>query len=214
MSGEIKGRPQRVKAQATYGELLVLAPAEDLPDGKKVWRCRCSCGRESDVRAAYLTSGRARVCQACVAEQRDAKMIGKTFGTWLVLRKPERHEIPPEKARIAMSRLWRCKCVHCGVEVVRSRQNLMEYHQQCPCKTGDAGKPRPFQQRRIDPAKVRINGLTREYKCCECGKRFETGWTGDWGYKIGDKKYCSYPCMRKADKKRLIDKRRRATREE
>ena len=40
--------------------------------------------------------------------------------------------------------------------------------------------------------------LTLESKCEECGKRFEHQ-SGDWGYKIGEKKYCSFKCMRAAE---------------
>ena len=42
--------------------------------------------------------------------------------------------------------------------------------------------------------------LMIEEKCPECGKIFEHS-SGDWGYMFKDKKFCSYKCMRAAERK-------------
>ena len=45
-----------------------------------------------------------------------------------------------------------------------------------------------------------VSQLTYVSVCPECEKTFERV-SGDWGYIFSDKKYCTYSCMRAAERK-------------
>lgn len=60
-------------------------------------------------------------------------------------------------------------------------------------------RPRPFVARcGKKVGKVRTE-CSRTMKCRWCGKKFERP-TDEWGWKLGDKHYCTYTCMRNAEK--------------
>ncbi len=49
-----------------YGKLTVLELAEDIPNKKKKWLCRCDCGNEIIVSGSNLQSGQAKQCRKCI----------------------------------------------------------------------------------------------------------------------------------------------------
>lgn len=61
-----------------FGRLTVLEPTEKRVSREVVWRCRCSCGKEVDVRSSSLTGGHTTSC-GCVKreldDQRDFKKL-------------------------------------------------------------------------------------------------------------------------------------------
>ena len=50
------------------------------------------------------------------------------------------------------------------------------------------------------PGKVLLYGFGIDTKCKTCGAKFVRP-SADWGYKLGDKLYCTYSCMREAERK-------------
>ena len=46
----------------TFGELTALFSDTVAKDGQRIWHCRCSCGKEIDVRAGALRSGKTKSC--------------------------------------------------------------------------------------------------------------------------------------------------------
>jgi len=59
-----------------FGRLRVVARAgsTDSTPARPLWRCRCSCGSEAIVRAAYLLAGRTRSC-GCLRIERARSAI-------------------------------------------------------------------------------------------------------------------------------------------
>ena len=51
-----------------FGKWEVIASTDRRSSGSVVWRCRCECGAESDVRASALRSGESKSC-GCVKRQ-------------------------------------------------------------------------------------------------------------------------------------------------
>lgn len=48
-------------AGQAFGRLTVVEPVNPI-NGKRAWRCRCACGRETVVRTGLLTSGNTKSC--------------------------------------------------------------------------------------------------------------------------------------------------------
>ncbi len=102
-----------------FGMLTVLYKANDYiqPSGqhKRMWHCKCECGKECDIRAADLKSGNSRSC-GCFQQFSRGKssfedLTGKTFGQLVVLRRLPNHVTPSGQQRT----MWLCKC-SCGNE--------------------------------------------------------------------------------------------------
>ena len=75
-------------------------------NGKRMWHCVCSCGREVDVTAYDLTSGHTRSCGCMVSRNRD--LTGQRFGRLVALY--------PAETRSNNRIMWHCRC-DCGNEV-------------------------------------------------------------------------------------------------
>lgn len=73
-----------------FGELTVIEIADSTPNGK-VWRCKCSCGKFTNVVSARLLSGKTKSCGHIKYEhKRIKKLIGKKFGRLVILSESER----------------------------------------------------------------------------------------------------------------------------
>ena len=85
-----------------FGMLTVLYRAADYiqPSGqhKRMWHCRCDCGKESDIRASDLKSGNTRSCgcfqQSSRGQSTFDDLTGKEFGRLIVLYRIPDHVTP------------------------------------------------------------------------------------------------------------------------
>lgn len=95
----------------------VLSRSESIiePRGKMatVWKCRCDCGVERDVRAGSLKGNLTFSCGCYKHEQLSVKreLAGHVFGLWTVIEKDENLWISPTSGRWYYS--WTCEC-SCG----------------------------------------------------------------------------------------------------
>ena len=80
----------------TFGEWTVLG----YDYSAKMWKCRCSCGKEQLIRTQALNSGASKSCGHATTGFRD--LTGQQFGDWTVL-------------KYAGNSRWLCRC-SCGVE--------------------------------------------------------------------------------------------------
>lgn len=64
------GRPANDLAKIPCGSLTPLEVARQERNGENVWRCECSCGAITTVRASRLKSGDTTMCAECAAERR------------------------------------------------------------------------------------------------------------------------------------------------
>lgn len=99
-----------------YGQLTVLYRAPNDKNGRAMWHCRCSCGKELDVLGKSLRNGNTRSC-GCLQRrraaesnmQRSGSLVGQKFGKLLVLEDVGFVTHPSGKR----SRLYKCLC-DCG----------------------------------------------------------------------------------------------------
>lgn len=104
-----------------FGELTVLKPATAKEDKYTRWICKCSCGKEVEVRTDYLTSGHTTSCGHIKNQLFGKKdLIGQRFGKLTVI-----ENIPPESKK--------CQC-DCGNICFVKTYNLTNGNtQSCGC---------------------------------------------------------------------------------
>jgi hypothetical protein len=127
------GRPAVVVPGQTYGRLTVLGELPERTRGGRVFRCRCTCGRETDARAAELREGKVRSCGCLLAEARQSGHTrppsvhgGQRYGRLVVLREAGRES--PTGARM-FSR--GCDCG--GTTTVRGANLTSGHTRSCGC---------------------------------------------------------------------------------
>lgn len=105
-----------------FGELTVLSPAAARNDKYTRWICKCSCGKEVEVRTDYLTSKHTTSC-GHIKEQfiQQKNLIGQRFGKLVVIE------------NLFDRGTKKCKC-DCGNIVEVQTQNLTNGNtQSCGC---------------------------------------------------------------------------------
>ena len=94
-----------------------MAPLRD-ERGRRKWRCRCDCGRITEVYQSNLTSGRTKSC-GCLGERlrrQHVDLTGRRFGKVVAL--------APTDKRLNGSVVWHCVC-DCGTHFETSERNLV-----------------------------------------------------------------------------------------
>lgn len=113
-----------------FGRLQALYATDKRLNGQVVWRCKCDCGNEIDVRSWNLTSGKTISCgcsRSITARKINGKkLLGQRFGKLLVV-----EELPfePDKSGNVY---WRCKC-DCGNETILYTSLLTQGISSCGC---------------------------------------------------------------------------------
>lgn len=136
-----KGRFSEDLSGRRFGNLLVLerAPNKVYNNCKRytvMFRCRCDCGKEIDLPAKRLRSGRVSSC-GCDKKTFHGKgvedLTGQVFGRWTVVMRAE-DRLNKAGRRITM---WHCRCV-CGNEKDVSASSLKAgSSQSCGCLKSD-----------------------------------------------------------------------------
>lgn len=130
------------------GRLLVIKFSH-VRNTKRMWACRCSCGKELFVETGALRSGNTKSCgclKTDLASLRTHDLAGKRFGDWLVIDRS-----PVESRNIR----WLCECA-CG-----TRRDVLGYDLK-------SGKSKGCGCRKAEECSVRLtqHGLahTPEYQ--------------------------------------------------
>ena len=140
-------------------------------------------------------------------------LTDQTIGDLKVLK---RVETPSEEtATVRKYAWWRCRCccgneitvsskyltnkvtTHCGCKAAEKRRNRGRRPRDAPA--GKSVKPRPFSGVGQNGNVVTRPGITVETMCQHCKKVFERR-NGPWGYKNYTGYYCTYRCMRAAER--------------
>lgn len=93
-----------------FGRLLVLEDTQKRTGkGEVIWRCKCDCGNETEVRGGHLRTKNVQSCR-CLAKEmshkcNSKKLIGQTFGKLTV--------VAETKQRANGQIVWLCQC-ECG----------------------------------------------------------------------------------------------------
>jgi rubredoxin len=159
----------------TFGRLTVIEWAGKHPrNGKALWRCRCTCGKEIVTLGTYLRSGDTRSCNCLHMEATIAKgqaraidLTGQRFGRLVVQGRAE--STPRGEIR------WRCQC-DCGGTSTPTGGGLRRGTSlSCGCLRDE-----------LQRARAAAIGAMRRLKACRtCGFIYEA---------IGPQKECSALC--------------------
>lgn len=120
-----------------FGRLTVIEKTEKRIDRNIVWRCRCDCGTEIEVKSSSLRSGHTQSC-GCLQKDRTKEASQKDitnsrFGLLVALE-------PTDSRNAAGAIIWRCKC-DCGKEVMVSSTALRSLHTlSCGCMAESKGE--------------------------------------------------------------------------
>ena len=138
----------------TFGEWTVLEYV-----GNHLWKCKCSCGKISNVHSYSLRSGGSKSCGHDHASKKLENLKGKQFNDWTAL-------------EYVGNSSWRCRCT-CGKEGIVAAYDLKN------------GKSRNCGHNRNKPYRD-LTGMTfgnltvheyiakGKYRCkCKCGKELE-----------------------------------------
>lgn len=87
-----------------FGRLVAIEPTGERVNAKVVWRCKCDCGRETDVLTELLVHGKTRSCGCLQDETRRRDITGETRGHLTAI-------CPTgEKLKGETVWMWRCDC--------------------------------------------------------------------------------------------------------
>ena len=92
-----------------FGKLTIISRIDD-----EKWLCKCSCGKETQVRVYDLESGNTHSC-GCARKQEITDLTGRKIGKLTVI-KFDKSTIRPwktKKQKTIYSHYWLCKC-DCG----------------------------------------------------------------------------------------------------
>jgi hypothetical protein len=97
-----------------FGMLLVISRLGVNEKGAVVWRCRCDCGKNTDLPTSRLTGYRTASCGCIIGAPRN--MTGMRFGMLTAM--------SPTKDRHGRNVVWQCKC-DCGKTALASTSSLV-----------------------------------------------------------------------------------------
>lgn len=142
---------------------------------RRVYRCKCDCGRHWTLRQSRLTYRPPRFCAHCdprATRHRNGKLknlTGRRFGAWRVL----------GRARGTRLISWRCRC-RCGTERVIYGAALLRKGRTRSCGCGGR---KPVDLTGARTGKLTVVGRSgRSWRIkCDCGRTFRlsaSGWRG------------------------------------
>ena len=125
-----------------FGELTVIGISQKKgKNGDIFWNCKCSCGKEKEIRTYSLTSGSSKSCgckrKQLVSEKNMTNLLNQKIDKLLVIEK-----YSWGKGNIE----WKCKC-DCGNEIVVKSNYLLSKNNYCSCgcsRTKSVGEEKIF----------------------------------------------------------------------
>jgi hypothetical protein len=117
-----------------YGEWEVLGGPiiSNLKNSPQVWICRCSCGKEQEVRENFLKNGLSTKCVDCKTTKYTVfnNLIGQKIGSWTPLSFGKSVKTARGNAKTLL-----CRC-ECGYELViwGTRLKNGKYPKCCKCR--------------------------------------------------------------------------------
>lgn len=145
-----------------FGMLTAIERTGEQRFGCNLWRCKCDCGRETQVVTSALISGNTKSC-GCMADAgkraRFCDITGMRFGKLVA--------VEPTQERSGNSIVWRCKC-DCGKESLHSSNALRSGQaKSCGCSR--------YEKRRRSGSGVYTNGNRWQAAICYHGKTYRLG---------------------------------------
>ena len=151
-----------------FGRLVAIEPTDGRSGSAVVWRCRCDCGNETEVRKGDLVSGNTA---SCGCGKGDSVEPGERFGSLVAVRRVE--------SQGSRNTLWLCEC-ECGRRAVFPAGRLrIGSAVRCGRSHGKPvnGRFRDLSGERFGSlVALRENGRAEDggtvWRClCDCGRR-------------------------------------------
>lgn len=99
----------------TFGRLTVLRSEGLNKDGRGIWLCQCTCGKEIVVSTNKLTGGHTKSCGCAKKGVNQIDLTGRRFSRLVALH--------PTDKRSGNSVIWKCRC-DCGKLTDAAATNL------------------------------------------------------------------------------------------
>lgn len=121
-------RTSRDLIGCNFGKLTVISlVTEHRRPSLSRWLCQCSCGKQSQVVATFLTTGNTKSC-GCLRGKPMIDLTGKRFGMLIAIKRVENRK---KQTR------WLCQC-DCGCESIVFYSALVnELSKSCGCRKGN-----------------------------------------------------------------------------
>lgn len=167
------GRPV-ISEGYRVGMLTVVAATGGRRSGYKVWRCRCTCGKERELDTRYLQRGTITDC-GCVSnvEPGQKDLSGQRFGKLVCL-------APTDRRGTSGGLVWTCQCDCGNICSAVSTQLLKGYKKSCGCISHPPLKDfvgKHFGQLSVVEYAGKQAGMHRWRCICDCGKETVVGQT-------------------------------------
>ncbi|MFY0520550.1 hypothetical protein ACOMCU_22375 [Lysinibacillus sp. UGB7] len=158
-----------IKANQIFGHWRVLGESKDNPLSEEIkyYRCRCTCGKEKDIRAESLINKISTSCGCKRQKRRKELNVGATFGSWKIVNSTFNST--------KNDMYYYCDCKRCGSKVKGYHSELYRLMKDtCSCNFGSEGfrKGSKFGNWIIVGLgkKIAKKSADRYYLCkCDCG---------------------------------------------
>ena len=118
-----------------FGKLIALYPLKN-NQGRRVWKCQCDCGNQTEVPCNKLTSGHTKSCGCLKQKGPLIDETGKRYGRLVVLKRVSNH-LDKEAA------YWLCQCDCGNTTEVLGRHLRKGLTTSCGCYQRDCIKKTP-----------------------------------------------------------------------
>jgi len=158
-----------IKENNIYGYWKVLGESKDNPLSEEVkyYRCRCTCGKEKDVRAESLINKLSTSCGCRRQKRRKELNVGAEFGSWQIVNSTFNSS--------KNDMYYYCECSRCGAKIEGYHSELYrQMKDKCLCNVGSGGFRKGSRYGNWVIAglgkKIAKKNTERYYLCqCDCG---------------------------------------------
>lgn len=143
-----------------YGLLTATELLPDRVNGQRVWRCQCECGKQKDVLARDLKTGRVKSC-GCLPTNTSRDLTGNKYGRLTVIK------LLPERKSNGGA-VWLCRC-DCGQELPVAAGNLLRgTTRSCGCLRRDDLSGQQFGRLTVESLGSKSGAGNGAYWLCRC----------------------------------------------
>ncbi|MFY0520548.1 hypothetical protein ACOMCU_22365 [Lysinibacillus sp. UGB7] len=128
------------------------------------YKCKCTCGKESDVREESLVNGLSTSCGCMRRKERKELHVGAKFGSWRITDSTFDIE--------AVEKIYKCQCSNCKKEVTGYRTDLGgRMKKACKCNVSKEAFQIGSQYGNwtiIDSSDKVSSSVSEKYYLCQC----------------------------------------------
>lgn len=128
------------------------------------YKCKCICGKESEVREESLVNGLSTSCGCMRRKERKELNIGSVFGSWRIINSVFDFD--------AAEKIYKCQCSNCEMKITGYRSELSNKMKKA-CKCNDGKEAFKIGNRYgnwsiIGSSEKVSSNLSEKYYLCQC----------------------------------------------